>query len=68
MTYDQALKAMPNFLIASYDPLSHRTIGDLAFMVQHEIDLHEEGEESEIRTLAQYRAAQRYLAKLEDQR
>jgi hypothetical protein len=41
-------KSFPNILIASFDPLVHKTIDDLVELARHELDLFKEGEESDI--------------------
>lgn len=54
LTEAQLLKAMPDLLVASVD--DHKTPMDFFFLVQHEIDLYDEGEDSDIRN-ARDRAA-----------
>ena len=47
-SFEEALKALP-FFIGGIDLVGqHKTIEDLAFRVQHEIDLATEGDENEI--------------------
>jgi hypothetical protein len=47
--FNEALKALPKFLVDNIDLVGqHKTIFDLAFMVQHEIDLAVEGEPNDI--------------------
>ena len=46
-SFEDALSRLPKF-IGGIDPLGHKTISDLAFLVQHEIDLWVEGESNEI--------------------
>ena len=61
--FDRAINTMPGFLTAGLDCHSHRTIGDLIFMAQTQLDFYEEGEDSDIRTPYQARAARRWIAK-----
>ncbi len=64
MTFDQALKKLPA-CIRGLDLLGqHRSTADLAFLVQHEIDMWDENDASDIRTIQQYWACKRYLDKL----
>jgi len=64
MTYDAAVKALPGALIGSYDPRSHLTVAALLRMAQHEIDLWNEGEETDIRSAREANAVRRYMAQL----
>jgi hypothetical protein len=59
LTFAQLVDRMPAAL-GGLDPLSHKTPDDLAWMARHEIDLYEEGEESDIGSAADLRRA--YLA------
>jgi hypothetical protein len=47
--FEEALKNMPE-CIYGYDPFNHKTANDLAWLVLLQIDLFQEGEDSEIRT------------------
>jgi len=69
-SFEAALKAMPAWLYVGIDLVGqHKTIDDLAFMVQHEIDLYREGEENAMKcrtylaTTRRYRAAKNFLAR-----
>jgi len=42
--------ALKRFFISGYDSAQHRTAQDLAWAMLHELDLYEEGEESELPT------------------
>lgn len=59
-SFDEALKALPPF-IGGIDLLGqHKTVADLAFRVQHEIDLATEGEPNEIQCRRQSDTAKRW--------
>lgn len=60
--FKQALKAMPR-CIGGIDPWIHETPADLAFLALLQLDLYEEGEESDIRTRRQYLAAKRFVSR-----
>jgi hypothetical protein len=47
--------------MGSHDPLSHNTQSDIWFLVQHELGLFEEGEDSDLKTLACAARARRVL-------
>lgn len=47
-SFDEAVSALPSFLGGLDLVGQHKTISDLAFLVQHEMDLATEGEENEI--------------------
>ena len=53
-------KNIPACVAASYDPLTHKTPDDVAFLVRHELDLYEEGEETDM-TARDARDARRWL-------
>lgn len=64
MDFNKALKVMPSF-IGGYDPMRHKTIADLVYIVQTELDMFDEGEpESDIRNIRQCRAAKNFLVKM----
>ncbi len=45
MTFEQALRRLPRCVRGGLDLMGqHKTVDDLRFLVQHEIDLYEEGE------------------------
>jgi hypothetical protein len=58
--FDIALKALPKYIVG-YDALSHKTVSDLVFLARHELDLYEEGEDTDIRTLKQAAAVRAYI-------
>lgn len=51
---------IPSYVMGSIDPLTHKTEEDIAYLVRHELDLYEEGEETDM-TAADARAARRWL-------
>jgi hypothetical protein len=62
MTFDTLLKRMPLCLAGSLDVVGqHRTASDLAWLAQHEIDLFDEGEESDIRNSRERDSAVRFM-------
>jgi hypothetical protein len=65
MTFAQAKQRLPIALAGSFDPQTHKTIADLAFLARFELDLYEQGEETDIRDRAEYRRVKRYLAMLQ---
>jgi len=61
-SFEEALKALPAF-IGGIDLIGqHKTIGDLAFRVQFEIDLATEGEPNEIQCKRQSDTTKRWQA------
>lgn len=59
--FEEANKKIPNF-IRGFDPLAHKTTGDLKDLVQFEIDLYEEGEpESDIVNEEEYKQAKKFV-------
>jgi hypothetical protein len=61
MTFNDALKRLP-ICIGGLDPLRHRTIDDLRWLVIFEIDLYEEGDEqTDIRNQRDLAACRRFL-------
>ncbi len=51
---------IPAFVARSYDPHSHKTKDDLAWLIRHELDLYEEDEETDM-TPRDARAARLWL-------
>lgn len=49
-SFDLALKQLPESCRGKYDPLSHKSVADLIYCAQHELDMYEEGEESDIKS------------------
>lgn len=47
-SFDEALRRMPKLLFGSLDYSYHKTLADLHYLAQHELDLWQEGEESDI--------------------
>ena len=43
-----AILCLPVEIVASFDPLTHKTIADLVYIVRHELDLYNEGEETDL--------------------
>lgn len=60
-TFSSAVRAMPEACAGNFDALSMTTIKDLAYCARHELDLCEEGEETDIKTTAQAAAVRRFL-------
>lgn len=57
-------RAVREFFIGGIDLVGqHFTPSDLAFSMQHEIDLHNEGEDNELDTPSKMRRAKKYVAK-----
>jgi hypothetical protein len=60
VNFEEALSALPPF-IGGIDLLGqHKTVADLAFRVQHEIDLATEGEENELQCSRQSDTTKRW--------
>lgn len=53
---------VPSYIAGSFDPHHHKTNDDILYLVQHEVDLYEEGEENDL-TPRTYRQAKALLAK-----
>jgi hypothetical protein len=63
LTFEKALKMLPMFLHDGIDLLQQKTVADLRWHVQHELDLSEEGQDAALSmTLRQVNAARRFLA------
>lgn len=57
-------QAEKEFFIGGWDPIGqHHTPADLAFSMQHELDLLAEGDENELTTAAKVARARRYVKK-----
>lgn len=65
MTFAAAMRRLPRCCAGGFDPGSHKTVADLRALVQHEIDLHDEGDETEIATAADLRACARFLREVQ---
>lgn len=59
----QAVGEMPDCIMGNFDPVSHTTFSDLAFCARHELDLLEEGEETDIKNNRQKAQAELFLKK-----
>jgi len=60
---EEALDNMPLLLVSSYDPGFHKTLADLVSLGQHEIDLYDEGEESDIGNSAERSKVLKFVLK-----
>lgn len=58
--FDNAFKKFPDF-IGGLDPLADKTVTDLVNRVQFEIDLYEEGEDSDIKNFKHMEQAKKYI-------
>ncbi len=67
MTFQEAIKHMPRCIEGNFDPLQHKTFADLAWIAQHEIDLSDEHEDSDIRNSRDLASARSYLAEMHKQ-
>jgi hypothetical protein len=64
MTFEEALKIMPNFLSGGLDPCSHKTAADLGNLAEHQMDMYDEGEDSDITTSQEREQARQFLLKV----
>ena len=53
LDFDRAVRTLPAALQRSFDPMQHKTLDDLRALAEHELDLYEEGEETDIRSKRQ---------------
>lgn len=60
--FTKAFKAVP-MCCNGFDAMHQTTVADLVFMVQHEIDLYEEGDETDIRNGRDLKACRRFVAR-----
>jgi len=60
--FEKAYKELPAYC-NGYDSLYHKTANDLAWLVLLQIDLFDEGEDSEIRNIRQYNQCKKYVKK-----
>ncbi len=67
ITFDQAMKKSPRLLMNGFDPLAHTTVRDLFHLAQHELDLYEEGEPTDIKTRKQFHAVQVFKTLCEEE-
>lgn len=61
-SFDEIRKAMPR-CVGGYDPMSHKMVNDLVWLARHELDLYQEGEETDIRTSKQAQAVRSFIQK-----
>lgn len=61
--FEKAFQEMPECAMGNYDPLEHKTVEDLVFCAQHELDMYEEGEETDISTTRQVKQVRAFIAK-----
>lgn len=62
-SFKEAYKAFPKFL-QSYDPMGHKTVADLVFLAETEIDFYHEGQDTvDIQTPKQLRQVQEFIRK-----
>lgn len=54
-------KGFPTCCAGGIDPLQHKTISDFVRLVQHELDMYEEGEETDIQTAKQLAECKRFI-------
>ena len=64
--YAKALKQLPKCCIGTLDQ-HHTTIEDLVWIVQHEVDLYEDGEENDIANKRQLNQCRRYIERWSEQ-
>lgn len=58
--FEKAFKAMPR-CVGGFDALTHFNVDDLVFLTQLQMDLFEEGEESDIKNRRQYEQCKKYV-------
>lgn len=59
--FDVLFSYLPNCVVGSFDPLAHKTLSDLRFITQHELDLYEEGEDNDIRDTVDLKNCRTFL-------
>lgn len=62
--FDVAVRTMPAAIQMSFDPLQHKTVDDLIYLAEHEIDLYREGEETDIRSERQAQALDNWAKRI----
>src|ERR1035437_4295126 len=62
--FNDALKAMPASVAGNYDTFSHKTLGDLAYIAQHELDMFREGQETDIKSASEAKRVMSYRDKV----
>ncbi len=65
MTFYAAFHRLPMCVVGNFDPLVHKTVADLRYIVRHELDMFEEGQETDIRTKRSEQACRKFLADTE---
>jgi hypothetical protein len=61
--FQEALGDMPNCVFGNYDALTHKTVADLVYCAQHELDLYNEGEFCDIRSPVGAKQAKKFIEK-----
>lgn len=64
MTMQDAVSTMPVCLMGGFDPHYHNTIELLRELGQHELDMFDDGEETDIQSDAEYRQVDRWMERL----
>lgn len=54
---------MPMAAFGNFDVLTHKTVEDLVYCAQHELDMWNEGEETDIQTINEANAVRRWIAR-----
>jgi len=62
-SFEDARKELPIPVIGNFDPLTHKTVADLVYIAQHELDLYAEGEDTDIRSTVQAGTVREFIAK-----
>jgi L-ribulose-5-phosphate 3-epimerase UlaE len=62
MTFEAALKKVPACAIGNVDLVGgHKTVADLRYCVRHELDMWEEGQETDIKSKRDVEACRQFL-------
>ena len=61
--FAKALDEIPDQVVGSYDPQSHTKIDDLMWISLHELDMYDEGEESDIKNAWDRKKVVKYMKK-----
>lgn len=62
-SWSSAVAHMPLSIIGNFDPLQHTSFSDCAYCAQHELDMYEEGEETDIKSEREAKRVRTYLAR-----
>jgi hypothetical protein len=65
MTFYAAFHRLPMCVVGNFDALTHKTVADLRYIVQHELDMFREGQETDILTKRDERLCRKFLADTE---